>query len=97
LNKGIKLAKGKYIARQDADDISMNKRLENQLEFLENNKNVALLGTAAEIIDERGRYLQTIKFPCEHSTIKKEIKSYNSFIHGSVVFKRQFFFELGGL
>ncbi|MHA2284076.1 MAG: glycosyltransferase family 2 protein [Promethearchaeota archaeon] len=96
LNKGIALAKGQYIARQDADDISLNKRLENQLEFLKKNKNVALLGTAAEIIDERGKYLQTIKFPCEHSSIQKEITNYNSFIHGSVVFKRQCFFELEG-
>ena len=96
LNKGIALAKGDYIARQDADDISMPERLEKQLEFLENNKNVALLGTAAKIVDERGMYFQTIEFPCDYSSIQKGIKRYNPFIHGSVMFKREYFFDLGG-
>ena len=50
LNRGIALAKGKYIARQDADDISMAERLEKQFNFLESHENVALLGTAGHII-----------------------------------------------
>ena len=96
LNKGIALAKGKYIARQDADDISLPERLEKQIEFLERNEKVALLGTAIEIIDEIGNYLQTIKPPTDDSSIRKGIKQNNYFCHGSVIFKRQGFFELGG-
>lgn len=37
LNKGIRVAKGKYVARMDADDISSPNRLERQFDFLENN------------------------------------------------------------
>ena len=37
LNKGLDLAKGKYIARMDADDISLPDRLEKQVNFLERN------------------------------------------------------------
>ena len=45
LNKGIDLAEGKYIARMDADDISVPVRLEKQLEFMETNPEVGLLGS----------------------------------------------------
>jgi len=96
LNKGITLAKGTYIARQDADDISLPERLEKQIEFLEKHKNVALLGTAANIIDERGFHFKTIEFPCDYSSIRKGMKKFNHFVHGSVMFKRQCFFEAGG-
>jgi glycosyltransferase involved in cell wall biosynthesis len=96
LNKGITLARGEYIARQDADDISMLERLEKQLEFLEKNKNVALLGTAAQIIYNRGILLKTTINPCDYASIKNLLKNTNCFIHGSVMFKREVFFELGG-
>lgn len=50
LNKGISLAKGKYIARMDADDIAHPERLKRQVNFLENSKNklIDVLGTNAE-------------------------------------------------
>jgi glycosyltransferase involved in cell wall biosynthesis len=44
LNKGIEIAKGKYIARMDADDISLPNRLMEQVHFLENNEKVGVLG-----------------------------------------------------
>ncbi len=96
LNKGIALAKGEYIARQDADDISMPERLEKQIEFLESHNNLALIGTAVKIIDGRGAYIHTRKYPCDYSSIQKIIKQDNLFCHGSVIFKRQSFFEVGG-
>ncbi len=52
LNRGIAKAKGDYIARQDADDISFPDRLRNQVEFLDNNKDVGFLGCSCEMIDE---------------------------------------------
>lgn len=96
LNKGIALAKGEYIARQDADDISMPERLEKQIEFLKHHKSIILLGTAAQIIDEKGVHLYTTEYPCDYSSIRKAMKHNNYFIHGSVMFRRQYFFEVGG-
>ena len=96
LNKGITQAKGEYIARQDADDISLPERLENQIEFMESHKNIALLGTAAKIIDERGGYLHTRKYPGDYTSIQKVIREDNCFCHGSVMFKKKSFFDLGG-
>jgi glycosyltransferase involved in cell wall biosynthesis len=96
LNKGIALAKGKYIARQDADDISLPARLEKQIEFLELHTDIALLGTAAQIIDIGGFYLKTVKYPTNHSSLRIAINHSNHFWHGSVMFRRQNFLELGG-
>jgi glycosyltransferase involved in cell wall biosynthesis len=50
LNKGINLAQGKYIARMDADDIALPKRLEKQIEFLEKNPKYSFVGTRAKYI-----------------------------------------------
>ncbi len=96
LNKGIALAKGEYIARQDADDISMPERLEKQIEFLENHKNIVLLGTAIKCIDINGVHLKTVKYPHDYTSIRKAINRFNCFYHGSVIFKRHCFLELGG-
>lgn len=51
LNQGLKIAKGDYIARMDADDISLPTRFEKQVAFLEKNKEIVLCGTAFKIID----------------------------------------------
>ena len=96
LNKGIARAKGQYIARQDADDISHPERLEKQIDFLERHMNVTLLGTAIEMIDEKGTYLYAVKPPTSDSSVRKGIKQKNYFCHGSIMFRRQSFFELGG-
>ncbi|MDR1678849.1 MAG: glycosyltransferase, partial [Prevotellaceae bacterium] len=54
LNIGLKQAKGKYIARMDGDDISMPNRFELQVSFLDENPDIAVVGGAMDIINERG-------------------------------------------
>ncbi len=55
LNKGLNLAQGEYIARMDADDISMPTRLEKQVEFLDQHQEVAVLATTLVLINEDGK------------------------------------------
>ena len=55
LNKGLAMARGEYIARQDADDISLSVRFVNQVEYLDKNREVGVLGTEVELIDDCGR------------------------------------------
>jgi glycosyltransferase involved in cell wall biosynthesis len=71
LNKGCFVAKGKYIARMDADDISDTSRFEKQLNFLELHPDVGVIGTYMEEIDENGNPnpLSTFKPPLEHDLI----------------------------
>ncbi len=57
LNKGIRIASGKYIARMDADDISLLDRLKKQVNFMDSNPDVVVLGGSFQAIDERGNYL----------------------------------------
>lgn len=54
LNKAIQLSSGEYIARMDADDISLPTRLQQQVEYLQKFKDVAVLGSQIQFIDENG-------------------------------------------
>jgi glycosyltransferase involved in cell wall biosynthesis len=89
LNKGIKHAEGKYIARQDADDISLPDRLKKQFDFLEKNKNIILCGTNAVFIDENGYNLSQSNVPIHSIKIKRKLKKGNCLIHSSIIFRNK--------
>jgi glycosyltransferase involved in cell wall biosynthesis len=88
LNIGIKKAKGKYIARMDSDDISHPQRFEKQIEFLENNKEYALIGTNIEKIDEFGKHIEFNTTKYTNEEIQKTLSTRNCFAHGSVMINR---------
>jgi len=52
LNKGIELAKGKFIARIDADDICLPQRIEKQVAWMQQNTNTTVLATTVQFINE---------------------------------------------
>jgi glycosyltransferase involved in cell wall biosynthesis len=54
LNRGLDLARGKFVARMDCDDVSRPDRLERQVRFLESNPQVGVVGSWAEVVDENG-------------------------------------------
>lgn len=56
LNRCLSVAIGEYIARQDDDDISKPKRLEKQLEFLDEHQEYAMVGTCADVFDDEGMW-----------------------------------------
>ena len=89
LNKGLKLARGEYIARQDADDISMPERLEKEVEFLEQNKNVGLVGTDYLFINEKGKVVHIVKCLNGSRELKAKLLKGNQFGHGSVMLRRE--------
>ena len=57
LNIGISMATGKYIARMDADDISLPERFQIQYNYMEKNTNVDVLGGAMLYVNHSGNYL----------------------------------------
>jgi len=91
LNVGCKLAKGEYLARQDADDISQESRFEEQIRFLQKKSDVVLLGSRGY---EVGLRRQIISRYFDEKTILKRIKVQNPFIHSSVMIKTNAFKKL---
>lgn len=90
LNECILRAKGKYIARMDADDISMRTRIEKQVNFLESHPDYAWCGTNAELFDENGVWGER---PYPEVPELKDYYRYSPFVHPSVVFRAEIFEE----
>ena len=61
LNEGIKMAKGRYIAYLDADDVCLPERFENQVKYLDEHSNVGLVYSDRYQIDENGKIQWIIK------------------------------------
>lgn len=96
LNKGLALARGEYIARMDADDISVPERLEKQVFFLERNPDVGVLGANVQYIDEFGNPSQIIIWPQRDSLIKWQLCFMNPIAHPSVIVRRKLLMDSGG-
>jgi glycosyltransferase involved in cell wall biosynthesis len=95
LNIGLKMAKCEYIARMDADDVSLPERLERQLNFLERNADVGLVGSYAQFIDENGNRFYVWKMPTEDTRIRQQLRKSNSFCHGSTMYRRECINDVG--
>lgn len=95
LNEAIRYSNGKYIARMDADDISLPERFKKEINFLDSNRDIVMCGTWADFIDENGKLLREFKRPVTDKEIKREIIFHNPFIHPSVMMRKTVFNEIG--
>jgi len=96
LIKGVNLAKGQYIARMDADDISDVKRLEVQLDFMDCNINCGMVGSWVSTIDVNGLEIKKIRLYSKNDDLKKRLSQGNQFVHGSVFFRKDVYLLAGG-
>lgn len=97
LNAGLKIARGKYIARFDADDVCYPTRIEQQIEFMEANPDYVLVGSNADYMSEDGDFLFTQFCPGYlDEEIRDKIERYCPFIHSAVFYKKKVVEEIGG-
>lgn len=88
LNHALRLAHGEYVARQDADDVSLPERFLKQVEFLDTHPEVAVVGTAATLIDRTGRRFSTFMPFTRHERLVKELKrGVCPLMHGAVMLR----------
>lgn len=96
LSLGLHHARGKYIARMDGDDIAYPHRLQIQVEFMRNNSDISVLGTAFEVIDLFGNQISVVKNPLTNNGIRLAMIFKNPICHPTVMFKRDAVEAAGG-
>nr|WP_294925884.1 glycosyltransferase [uncultured Flavobacterium sp.] len=96
LNKGIDEAKGKFIARMDADDVSLLERIEKQVEFMLLYPEVDLCGTNYSIIDGKGNKIEDfVNIPLTSKEIATALLFTCPIGHPTVLFKKDKIQNLG--
>jgi glycosyltransferase involved in cell wall biosynthesis len=96
MNRALKLAKGKYIAKMDADDISVTDRLEEEFNFLEKNPDYGVVGTGSDFMDQNGRFIK--KWPTleTDADIKSMLLAGSPYVNGSTMFQKKLIIGTGG-
>lgn len=93
LNRCLGEARGLYVARMDGDDISLPKRLERQIDYLENNPDIAFTGTQMDAFDENGIWGRHT-YP--EKPVNKDFLLCPIFGHPTVMVRREAYLSVGG-
>lgn len=97
LNRGLAEARGDYVAKMDSDDISLPRRLEIQVEFLQANPEIGVVGARRKYVDEHLQPLRDINFPLRHAQIVINLFFESWSIGGAeAMFRREVLTALGG-
>ena len=95
LNKGLRVAKGEYIARMDADDISVPDRFEKQVAFLDSHPDHSFVSCIGRYIDEDGKEEQLRLFPETNEEIYAMMPKVDAVMHPGVMFRREDIRKIG--
>lgn len=96
LNRGIALAEGEYLARQDQDDIAHPERLAEQVAFMDKNPDCGMVGTWAEIFSETESGQRFHYHPAENLELKLHLHFRNPFVHSSMMLRTDTVRRIGG-
>ncbi len=87
-NQGIRIAKGIYVARMDADDIAFPDRIEKEVKFFEKHNDYFLVSSSAEVIDESGKLIGHWDLGKNYDLILQKIFLTNSIVNSSILFRK---------
>ena len=96
LNTGLRLAKGKYIARMDGDDWSYPERLAKQVAVMKLHPKVVICGGAIEVCDGNLRVKNQRHYPTSDKKIREKILKLNPFAHPAVMYRKEAVIKTGG-
>ena len=92
LNSGMRLARGRYVARMDCDDISHRRRLATQVAFMDAHGEVAVCGTWIRGFGAE-RFVK--RYPLDDARIRAHLLFENAIAHPSAMLRRSVFIQLG--
>jgi glycosyltransferase involved in cell wall biosynthesis len=97
LNQSIKQSQTEFYARMDSDDVLVNSRLKEQINFFNNNKDIEILGTWSFEFEKKyiNESLYINKTPNNKNTIENYVHYRNPLVHPSVMFKMNVFNKIG--
>lgn len=96
LNVGLAMARGKYVARMDADDWSYPDRFEKQFRFMEKHSEVGVSGGTIEICDHELKIKNIREYPLTDAMARKKIFRYSPFAHPVTIWRRDYLNQVGG-
>jgi len=93
LNRGLELARGEYVARMDADDISVPERVASQVAFMDAHPEVGICGTWIETIGTP--HGDVLRYPTDDATIRSWMLFESVLAHPSIILRREVLSKAG--
>ena len=95
-NLGACLARGRYIAVQDADDVSLPDRLALEVDLMRSHREIGLVGGCFEWVDSNGKPMQVSNVPTDDQDIQSALQTHSPFCHSTVLVRKDAFDLVGG-